>query len=1142
MVMRKNRMRKNLYQTILKSLGRYLAIVAIIALGCGIFVGLRITKADMIATGQVYTDEQNMFDLRLISSYGWSLSDVERIAALEGIEQAEGVFTLDVFARLEDAGEDQVYRLYSMPENVSQVYLLGGRMPQAPNECLLDGQHQDDSILGTQITVSDTNEDASLESLNYRTYTVVGYISSPLYMNMIRGSTSLGSGQLTSYIYLPWENFDVDYYTEIHVTMPGEWTIYSQEYNDAMDSLAEILEPKLESIAVGRFHTLKAEAEDAYAEGLREYEDGKKEYEEGKLKAETELSDAKKQLEDALAEIEKNKGVLEDGEKQLNDAIALLRENEQKLNRSRLELEKARAEAYAELAKASQALAENEKTVVSALAQVEDGLRQIEDGLIQMDDGLKQIEDGLSQLKLVIPLTQIQVRLTEEQVKLAERLGDAERLAQLQLKLAEQKQTLADYEAKQTEAETMQAELTQQKAELIAQREELIATQKTLQEAKTAIDAGYRELESNRLLAESQFASAEAQLTAGEIELNQGKKELEEKQQELAAGKAALEAAQTEWDQAWADYETGKAEAEAELQDAAQKLADAEAELLDARNTIDTMEEPAVYALTRNTNPGYLALDSNSDIVSGVSVVLPVFFLLIAALVCITTMTRMVEEERTQIGTLKALGYSGYQIMGKYLAYSASAAILGCSLGVAVGCTFFPVLLWNAYGIIFTITPDVELLIDWPLCIGVTVSYLLVSSLMTWYCCHRALREVPAELIRPKAPTSGKKILLEKLPIWNKLSFLNKVMIRNVFRYRQRFLMMFVGIGGCTALLLTGFGMRDTIIGIADIQYEEVSLFDMEVYFADGQTPEEQEAFRKALGSTAKDVGFCYQSSVELEFGNQVRDVYLLGMDDSVGKFIDFHRGEESLELPGVGEAYLSVGASELFGISIGDTVTVRTSDMKTLTLTVSGIFDNHVNNYIYVLPETIARQWGEMPMSQMAYVSVPEGADASKAGEVISAMEQVMNVAVAEDNREMFDSMMEALEYVIVVIVFSAGLLAAIVLYNLTNINITERIREIATIKVLGFNDKETSAYVFKENVFLTVLGAAGGLLIGKAFLDFVMSKIKIDIVWFSTRLTVWSYIFSVILTILCAVIVNCIFHRKLKEINMAEALKAVE
>ena len=1142
MVMRKNQMRKNLYQTILKSLGRYLAIVAIIALGCGIFVGLRITKADMVATGQVYTDKQNMFDLRLLSSYGWSLSDVEKVAALEGVEQAEGVVTLDVFARKDREEEDQVYRLYAMPQDVSKVYLLGGRMPQSPDECLLDGQFQDDSVLGTKITVSDNNDGETLDSLNCRTYTVVGYVSSPLYMDMIRGSTSLGSGQLTSYIYLPWESFQVDYYTEIHVTMPGDWAIYSQEYNDAMDALADALGPKLESIALTRFNSLKAEAENAYADGLLEYQNGLKEYEDGKLKAETELEDAKRQLEEALAELNKNKDLLADGEKQLNAGLALLKESEEKLLLGRLELEQARAEAYGELAKAQQTLLENDKTVTSALIQVEDGLVQIEDGLAQIADGLDQIEEGLSQLELALPLMQIQVRLTEEQLRLAELLGNSDRVAELQATLAEQTQTLAGYEAQKAEAEAMQVELTQQQTELIAQRETLLETQKTLVEAKAAIDAGYQELEANRLLAESQFAFAESQLLAGEIELNQGKKELESKQQELEAGKAALAEGQAEWDKAWAEYEDGKRKAETELQDAAQKLQEAEEALADARNTIDTMEAPAVYALTRNTNPGYLALDSNSDIVSGVSVVLPVFFLLIAALVCITTMTRMVEEERTQIGTLKALGYSGYQIIGKYLAYSASAAILGCSLGVAVGCTFFPVLLWNAYGIIFNIMPDVKLLIDWPLCIGVTLAYILVSSLMTWYCCHRTLREVPAELIRPKAPTSGKKILLEKLPIWNKLSFLNKVMIRNVFRYRQRFLMMFVGIGGCTALLLTGFGLRDTVIGIADIQYEEVSLFDMEVYFAEGQTPEQQLAFKEALNGVAQDVGFYYQSSIELEFDNQVRDVYLLGMDESVEKFIDFHSGEESLGLPGTGEAFLSVGATELMGISLGDTVTLRNSDMQILTVTITGIFDNHLNNYIYVSPQTIESQWGEMPLSQMAYVSLPEGGDVQKAGALISTMDQVMNIAVAEDNQELFSSMMDALDMVIVVIVFSAGLLAAIVLYNLTNINITERNREIATIKVLGFNDKETSAYVFKENVFLTVLGAAGGLLIGRYFLDFVMSKIKIDIVWFSTRLSVWSYIFSVILTLLCAVFVNLIFHKKLKTINMAEALKAVE
>ncbi len=1142
MVMRKNRMRKNLYQTILRSLGRYLAIVAIIALGCGIFVGLRITKADMIATGQVYTDQQNMFDLRLLSSYGWSLSDVEKVAELEGVAQAEGVYTLDVFARTEEEDKDHVYRFYNLPQQVNQVYLLGGRMPQSPDECLIDGQRRDDSILGTKVTVSDANDEDTLEGLTGRSYTVVGYVSTPLYMDTNRGSTSLGSGQLKGYIYLLQESFTADYYTEIHVTMEGSYSIYSQAHTDAMDALADALTPKLETIALGRFDTLKAEAEKTYEEGYQEYLKGLEEYEEGKRKAESELADAKQQLEEAKAEIEKNNATLADGEAQLKDAWALVEEKEKALKDAQLELEKAKADTYAQMAQALQELTENEKAIADGLIQIEDGLVQIEEGMVQIEDGLAQIEDGLEKLELAIPLAQAQVSVTQGQLQLAQAFGQTDRVAELEKELEEQSQTLAEYEAQKGEAEAMQQALTQQRADLEAQRIELQETQKTLTEGQKAIDDGYRELESSRLLAESQFASAQAQLTVGQLELEQGKGELEAKQTELDQGKAALAEAQAQWDQGWADYESGKAEAEAELADAAQKIADAEKELRDARFTIDTMEKPAIYTMTRNTNPGYLSLDSSSDIVSGIAVVLPVFFLLIAALVCITTMTRMVEEERTQIGTLKALGYSGYQIVGKYLAYSASASIIGCVCGIAVGCTFFPKLLWNAYGIMLNIKPDVELLVDWPLCIGVVAAYLVVSSLMTWYCCHRTLREVPAELIRPKAPTSGKQILLEKLPIWNKLSFLNKVMLRNVFRYRQRFLMMFVGIGGCTALLLTGFGLRDTVIDIAQIQYNEVSQFDFEVYFSQGQTLEQQQAFRDALGSKAENVGFFYQGSVELSYDGQSRDIYILGMDSSVENFIDFHKGKESLGLPQEGEAYLSVGVAEILGISLGDTVVARNSDMQALTLKITGIFDNHVNNYLYVSPETMENQWGEAPMSQMAYVTLPEGQSSAEVGGLISSMDQVINLSVTEENKGIFGSMMEALEAVIVVIVFSAGLLAAIVLYNLTNINITERIREIATIKVLGFNDQETSAYVFKENVFLTVLGAAGGLLIGRVFLDFVMSKIKIDMVWFSTRLSVLSYIFSIILTILCAVLVNLIFHRKLKKINMAEALKAVE
>ena len=556
------------------------------------------------------------------------------------------------------------------------------------------------------------------------------------------------------------------------------------------------------------------------------------------------------------------------------------------------------------------------------------------------------------------------------------------------------------------------------------------------------------------------------------------------------------------------------------------------------------MDAPDSFALTRNTNAGYVALDSNSNIVSGVAKVLPAFFLLIAALVCITTMTRMVEEERTQIGTLKALGYSNLAIMGKYLLYSSSAALIGCGIGIAIGSTFFPNLLWNAYGIIFNIRPNVSLVFDWQLSLGITVAYLAVSTLVTWYCCRRTLRDVPAELIRPKAPEAGKKILLERLPFWKKLSFLNKVMLRNTVRYRQRLLMMLIGIGGCTALLLTGFGMRDTIVDLANIQFETVNHFDLEIYFDEGQTEEDQKDFIKYLKTEkiASNAGFFYQTSVELEYDDAARELFLISSGSDIREYMTFSRNGEDLGMPAEGEAFLSIGAAEIMGISVGDTVTVRNSDLQTLTLTISGIYENHVNNYIIVSPDTLQQQWGSTPDEQMAFLMVRDDADVHEAAALLSERDGIINITICQDSADMVESMMDALNMVLSVVILSAGVLGAIVLYNLTNININERIREIATIKVLGFNAAETSAYIFKENLLLTALGTGFGLFLGRAFLEFVMFNIKVDFVWFKTRLTPLSYVLAVVLTILCALLVDFVFHFKLQKINMAEALKSVE
>lgn len=1150
-------MARNLRQSIVKSLARYIAIVAIIALGSGMFVGLRTTKSDMIATGQRFMDEQNMFDLRLLNTYGWSLEDEARIAELDGIVDAEGVIWMDVITRFGNSDRESVYKFYSIPEKINQVYLLGGRMPRTPDECLADGFHTSDAILGKKVIVTESNSEDTLDSLSVRELTIVGYVSTPLYMDMTRGSTSIGNGTVSGYLYLPRESFDIDYYPEIHVTLAGDYKIYSDTYNDFISLQGERLETDVLPVARDRFSFVLKEAEDAYAEGYAEYKNGLLELEDGKLEAEKELADALKQLQDAEAEIEENRVKLEDGLKELEDGQKQIDDNLQTLAESKVTLAKAKADAFKQLADANADLMKNYIAVNDGIKQINNGIKQIEDGISQIDSGISQLESGLQQLEIMVSVTKTMISVAQSSVDRANRAletakqngADGELIAELEATLAELQAQLDGYQTDLKEMEANQVTYTKQledlkiqRQQLIDQRAELEKNKAPLEEALEQINMGFMEIQNSQTQAENQFAAAEAEIEAAQLQLENAQRELDKGKMELEDGQKQLLEGEQELEKGWADYYEGKEQVEKELADAQQKLDDAKLELSDARKTIDEMDEPEVYALGRNTNVGYLALESNSDIVEGVSAVFPAFFLLIAALVCITTMTRMVEEERTQIGTLKALGYGNGQIVFKYIAYAGSAAVLGCGFGMLIGSVVFPMILWEAYGIIMQLGNYLVLRIDWPLCLMVIGMYTAVTLAVTWYCCRMSLREVPAQLIRPKPPTSGKKILLEYLPFWNKLSFLNKVMLRNVFRYHQRLFMMLVGIGGCTALLLTGFGIRDSIVDIVSFQFEEITLSDMEVYFTEEMYSEKQIEFLSDTESYADSVLFYHQSSMELVYEDWVNDINFVAAGEDVTHFMDFHFANRTIPYPDTGEALLSVGVAEKLGIREGDSILVRNADMEELSLRVGGIFENYVYNYVIVSPETVQMQWDKLPTVQMAYLNVKQGVDLHEAGAKVSDHFGVANVSINADLADQVGSMLEALDLIVITVVICAGLLAVIVLYNLTNINITERIREIATIKVLGFNSAESAAYVFKENLFLSALGSAIGLVGGIFLLEFVMTQIKVDMVWMPARLMPMSYVWAVILTMLSAVFVDFVLYFRLEKINMAEALKSVE
>ena len=1158
MVMGKNMMAKNLRQSIRNSLGRYIAIISIIALGAAMFVGLQTTKSDKIATGQSYTDGQNMFDLRLINPYGWTQDQVDAVARMDGVQEAEGMLCLDALASPAWSNSEGVYKFYAIPETVNQVYLISGRMPEKPDECLVDASRTTDEVLGSTVTLSEDNSQDTLDNFSQNTFTVVGRINSPLYMDTSRGSTTIGNGSVTSFLYLPMDSFAVDYFTEIAVTLPGTYSIYTEEYNSAMNDLADALKPQLDPLAAARYAQVLEEAEADYAEGLSQYEDGEQEYEDGKAKTESELEDARKELENAAAEIEANRLLLSEGQEQLTFGKETLEDSLAALAVSRQTLADTKAETYAQLSAAGTELLENYKKVTDGQRQIDDGLRQIDAGLAQLDPGISQLEAGIAQLDTSISLMKTLTEVLDTSIDAAQKALDQAKesgtvdeavIAELETRLGQLQDKAAEYDEQYekllTDRDTYSAQLTQlrqQRDSLEAQKDALEAQKSDLASALDAINTGLLELENGQREAENQFAAAQAQIEAGQAELDQAQRTLDQKQKELDEGTAALEEAEAQLAQAQEDYEAGASEADQKLRDAREELDQAQADLTQARLDIDSLEPPETYVLTRNTNSGYLSLDSNSDIVAGISKVFPAFFLLVAALVCITTMSRMVAEERTQIGTLKALGYGSGAIISKYLFYAGSAAILGCGLGVVAGSVVFPSILWNVYSIILNVTPHLLLHLDWKLCILVVVSYTAVCLLVTWYCCRRALREEPAELIRPKAPTSGKRIFLEFLPFWDKISFLNKVMLRNVFRYRQRLLMMLLGIGGCTALLLTGFGVGDSIMDIVDYQYEEVTLYDIQVRFSGGMEAQAQQDFREEIGPYVDGIDFFYQNTVDLDYGNATQSITLLAGDSQMEQFFDLHQDKAHLDLPGNGEALLSIGTAEHMGISEGDQITLRTSDMQTLTLKVVGIFDNNVYNYVIVSPETLAAQWGSCPDSQMAFITVSDTQDVHEAGAKIGSYDGVMNVTISADLAEQVDHMLEALNLVVLMVVVCAVLLAVIVLYNLTNINITERIREIATLKVLGFTEVESAAYVFKEIFLLAAMGAVIGLLGGRLLLEFVMGQIQVDLVWFQARLLPISFLLSILLTLLATCAVDLIFYFRLQKINMAEALKSVE
>ncbi len=729
-----------------------------------------------------------------------------------------------------------------------------------------------------------------------------------------------------------------------------------------------------------------------------------------------------------------------------------------------------------------------------------------------LESAVQQYEDGKAQI------SQANWQLTEAKREYEEQKKEVDdAFAEADAQLADAKAQIDD--AKQQLDDGWQ-EILDGEQELADAKAEIEENEQKLADAKTEIEEGWQEL------------------LDGEAEIADGEQQIAENEQKLIDGRADLEEGRQELDDGWQEYEDGRQEAE-------QELADGWQEIMDGRDELASLERPEWYVLGRGTNVGYASFEGDCDRMESLSTVFPTMFFLVAALVALTTMTRMVDEERGVIGAYKALGYGRLRIASKYLIYAAVPSVLGSLFGIVLGNQTLPRICWSAYLMMYR-GPDL-LVVHQPVfnTIGCVASAACTLG-ATAFACRSELRETPASLLQPKAPKAGKRIFLEYIrPLWKRLKFTQKVTCRNLFLYKRRLFMTIVGIAGATGLLLTGFGIKDSVSGIVEKQYSEIYRYDTMISLKDNEVSDgareilDGDSFdgwmtvmKKSADLMAGDAS--YSGYVLVPENTEDLAAYINLRDRKTGKSVEFTEGS----------ILVTEKLAGLLGVDVGGTITIENESGRRVDFTVTGIVENYIYHYLYISNELYESEMNEpFEPSEIDAVCVETDGEAREAiAAQLQEQEGVATAGFTEDTRASFDDLVESLNSIILVIIFCAGALAFVVLYNLTNINVTERQRELATIKVLGFRDGEVAGYIYRETSLLTILGCAVGLAFGVLMHSFVIQTVEVDMVMFGRTVEPLSFVYSALLTLLFAVIVDLVMYPKLKKIDMVESLKSVD
>lgn len=1173
---------KDILRSVQKGWKRFLSIVFITALGVAMLTGLYAACLDMYYSADKFYDEQRLFDIRVVSTLGLTEEDVQALAQADGVESAEGGYSETVYTNVEKIRKSAQINMLS-PSGLNAPYLLDGTLPNKTGEIAVTQKYLDESgkTIGDTLTIKDDserdiddpdNEDSDLDvdqdmemdlegeeapTLANTNYTITAAVMDPM---DIQGSgadnifRSTASADYTFFVTAAEVKSEI--YTVAYLVLDGtrELDSYSDEYDHAVQTAIGHIESRIKAqreqarydavLIEGRKQLEDAkttlqekftEADKKLSDARKDLTEGKQELAEGEVKLADEEKDAANKIAEARAKINSTKEKLANAEEQLAEGEAQLTKGEAELNANaerikvgKQRLAKERQQAEAKFAAAGQKLDEAQGQLDAARAQLEPKVAKLQSAFGDLwpdkewnalvnaaaalaatgaDDKAIAAGTGTESAALAGALPEQADVAVQAALGMGKVIGGQQALDQQKAAYAERKESglrkLAEAEAELTAGE---AQIAASRRTIAAQKAELEDRKSELADGKAELAKGEAKLNAEEAEAKDKIAAARQELTEGREELKDGEAELKEQEQEYASKKE-----------------------EAEL-----KLDDAYAEL-------DNMDVARWYVQDRSSIDSYASLTSDLSSIEAVGKVFPVIFLLVAILMSLTAMTRMVEEERGLIGTYKALGFGNAAIYRKYIQFALLACLLGGVLGDLFGFVFMPkfvaVILEELYSL-----PHIYLRFDLLYGVGGVLLFILGIVGATMFACRSELAKMPATLMRPKAPRAGSRVFLERVPfIWNRLKFLNKVTVRNLFRYKKRLFMTIGGIMGCTALILCGFAIKDSIVDLAPKQYEDIYHYDLMAVFEDEAN---DELIREmSADNRIEEVLNLRIESVKAinadEIGEKVQ-LMVIPNDAAIRDYISIVNLDGKRMDPDDEGILITRSAARSLGLKPGDSVTLQDMGLAQREAVVSDVVTNYLGNNIYMTERQYETLFGKYAANGvLVHLS---GTDTEQTAYAESLLEKDSVLSAVSTAALRADFGFDLINAVVLLITAMAGGLAFVVLFTLSNTNISERVRELATIKVLGFYDKEVHQYVNKESLILTIIGILIGLPVGRILSGFLTTALNMPSMYFAVHVTPVSYLISALITLCFAILVNWMTNRTLNRINMVEALKSVE